>query len=240
MADDKQLAATYMPFSSFSTAIDQMAAFMPNRIDRSAFPGFAGSVQTLLLQTLRFLGLMNGDGKPTPPLHALAVKDEAARKAALGKILRERYAKLFALDLMKVTPQELAEEMAEYYGVAGETKEKAIRFFLSAAAYAGIPMSPLLAKVKGPSGPGGPRKRRANKPKPDTTKAPDDILILPDIGESHSVTLRSGGTLTLAASTKFFKLAAADRTFVFSLLDKLQEYEQANPPARELEIDPES
>lgn len=242
MADDaKQLAAPYMGFSSFKTALDQLSVVPLNRIDRSAFPGFAGSVQTQVLTTLRFLELISTDGKPLPRLHSVAVKDEGARKAALDPILRERYSKLFDLDLAKATPAQLAEEMAGFYGVAGETKEKAIRFFLSAVAYVGIPMSPLLMNAKGPNGPGGSRKRKA-KPKPDTPKLPD-IVPLSHVtadGETHSVQLRSGGTLTLAVSTKFFKLAAVDRAFVFSLLDMLQEYEQASQPAQELEIDPES
>ena len=45
---------------------------------------------------------------------------------------------------------ELTEEIARSFGVGGDTKEKAVRFFLSAATFAGIEVSPLLAKVRGP------------------------------------------------------------------------------------------
>jgi hypothetical protein len=38
--------------------------------------------------------------------------------------------------------------------------------------------------------------------------------------------LRSGGTLTLSASTKFMALSPSDRNFVFGLIDKLDEYEK--------------
>jgi hypothetical protein len=44
------------------------------------------------------------------------------------------------------------------------------------------------------------------------------------------VTLKSGGTLTVTASMDVFKLSPADRTFVFSLIDKLSEYE--SPPEK--------
>src|SRR5689334_17195635 len=124
MADDTKMAAAYVAFPTFKTAIENMAnAVVPNRIDRSAFPGFAGGVQSQLLASLKFLGLTNDDGRPTQLLHALAVKDESVRKQRLADLLRGRYADLFALDLTKTTPSELAERMGDSYGVSGDTKE---------------------------------------------------------------------------------------------------------------------
>jgi hypothetical protein len=40
------------------------------------------------------------------------------------------------------------------------------------------------------------------------------------------VQLKSGGSLTLAASIDLFSLSAEDRAFVFGLIDRLQDYEQ--------------
>jgi hypothetical protein len=42
--------------------------------------------------------------------------------------------------------------------------------------------------------------------------------------DSRSLALRSGGTLTLSATTKFLSLTAADRKFVLDLLDKFDQY----------------
>jgi hypothetical protein len=229
MADEKMTAA-YVAFPTFRAAIENMAhAVVPNRIDRSAFPGMAGGVQSQLLASLRFFGLINAEGRPTPLLHALAVKDEDARKQRLSELLRGRYADLFALDLTKTTPSELAEKMGESYGVSGDTREKAVRFLLSAATYSGIQVSPLLMKSRGPA-PGSQRRRRVAATRRPPESLPDapppGAGVAAETGESHSIQLRSGGTLTLAATTKFFKLAPSDRTFVFELLDKLQEYER--------------
>jgi hypothetical protein len=47
-------------------------------------------------------------------------------------------------------------------------------------------------------------------------------------GESRSVTLKSGGTLTLHTTTKFMALSVTDRAFVFELIDKLVDYDQKN------------
>jgi hypothetical protein len=43
-------------------------------------------------------------------------------------------------------------------------------------------------------------------------------------GESKSIALKSGGTLTLSASFGFFSLSPSDRAFVFSLIEQLEEY----------------
>ena len=54
----------------------------------------------------------------------------------------------------------------------------------------------------------------------------------PQAAESRSVTLKSGGTLTLSATTKFMALSTADCNFVFGLIDELDKYQttHADPP----------
>jgi hypothetical protein len=42
------------------------------------------------------------------------------------------------------------------------------------------------------------------------------------------IPLKSGGTLKLSASAKFFDLERTDREFVFELLDRLKAYEKGN------------
>jgi hypothetical protein len=235
MATDEAVGtAVYVPWRTMTNTWDALAAHMPNRIDKSAFPGQSGAVQTQLLIAFRFLGLIDADGKPTPALHAVAVADETARKAALKKILESRYADLFALNLMKTTPAEFAEQMTKSYNVSGDTRIKATRFFLAATAYLGIPVSPLLLRDKTKAGgaatKSGQRKRRVKRTDEDPEDDLDDLDDdPPSAGESRSVTLKSGGTLTLSASTKFMALSSADRNFVFGLIDKLEEYEKENP-----------
>jgi hypothetical protein len=49
------------------------------------------------------------------------VPDEAKRKEKLRQILQERYSELFALDLLKTTPNELTNQMGTSYNVTGDT-----------------------------------------------------------------------------------------------------------------------
>lgn len=226
MATDKEkVGAVYVGWSTFKNAIDTLTEAMPNRIDRTVFPGLAGGVQGQLLTGLKFLGLVGEDGKPTQALLALAVRDEAERKKQVEKILRSSYAELFALDLTKTTPGELRERMGESYGVSGGTLDRALRFFISAAENAAIPLSAHVSKVKS-NGPALRRRRPAAKPRVESPATPAPAQGAG--GTSKSVNLASGGTLTISASLDLFSLTQYDRTFVFSLIDKLEEYEKAS------------
>jgi Family of unknown function (DUF5343) len=161
MIDEKKTpAAVYVPWGTFKNAIEGLAQAIPNRIDKTVYPGLNPAVVSQLLAAFKFLGLTDENGKPTVALQALALKDEEARKQKLSMLLRQKYSDLFDLDLVKTTPAELAEKMEKSYSVTGDTREKAIRFFLAGVTYLGVPVSPLLKKTT--SANNGPRKKRAN------------------------------------------------------------------------------
>jgi hypothetical protein len=229
------MTPTYIPWRTFMNTLDGLAQNMPNRIDRSAFPGQPWVAQSQLLQGFRFFGLITEDGTPTPSLHAVAVSDDAARKKEMRKLVEQKYAPLIALNLMKTTPAQFAEKMTEVYNISGDTRLKATRFFLNAVEYVGIQISPLLLrdKTKTIGAPTTTRKRRVNRPRavddPNEQDDQDDAPpAAPAAAESRSVELRSGGTLTLSATTKFMSLSSDDRKFVFGLIDEFEEYEKGN------------
>jgi hypothetical protein len=234
MADAKNgVGAVYVSWTTFKNAIEGLAQGIPNVVDRDAFPGLSWAVQAQLLTGLKFLGLITNDEKPraTPDLHTLAVADEAARKKKMEAILRERYSDLFALDLTKATMGEVTDKMRESYGVSGDTLEKAVRFFLSAVKYVDVPVSRFLQPKDSAGAAPVPRRRRPGRPRQKTTdtagedEEQEGDEPRPSSGTSRSVDLKSGGTLTVSASMDVFKLNAEDRTFVFGLIDKLEEYE---------------
>ena len=231
--DEAAGTAVYVPWRTIANTLDALADHMPNRIDKSAFPGQSGAVQGQLLIAFRFLGFIDADGKPLPALQSVAVKDEATRKAAWKKILESKYAALFALNLQKTTPAEFAERMTEAYNVTGDTRLKATRFFLAAEEYVGVPVSPILMRDKtkpiGSGNKAGTRKRRVRRVEDDQDDEEDlSNDDQPPAGESRSVLLKSGGTLTLSATAKFMALSSTDRNFVFGLIDQLEEYEKGN------------
>ncbi len=233
MTDQAQYGAAYVGWTTFINAITNLSQGIPNQIDRTTFPGLSGGVQSQLLNAMKFLGLINEDATPTAALHALAVEDEAKRKAKLKDILEKRYASIIALDLMKATPGQVISKLGEEYGVSGETREKALRFFLMAAQYAGITFSRFFkipSAVGTGNGGGATRRRRTVRARqqPEDDEVEDQPPPRAPGGTSRVVQLKSGGTLTLNASLDLFQLSPADRNFVFGLIDKLDGYEKEN------------
>jgi hypothetical protein len=226
MAEDSSPSA-YMPWGTFTNTLDQFADGIPNRIDKSVFPGQSGGTQTQLINGFKWLGLINEDGRPQPALQAVAVRDEDARKAALKVIIEAKYADLFALNLTKTTPSELDEQMTASYNVTGDTRVKAKRFFLSAAQYLGVPVSPLLMRDRSTGSAQGATRRRRTRQRAEPEDQMESPIPPPKTnGTSRSITLRSGGTLTLSATLDLFSLGAEDRAFVFELIDRLDVYEK--------------
>jgi Family of unknown function (DUF5343) len=229
MTEEKKRTAAYLPWMTFKNSLDQLAKGMPSRIDRSVFAGLSWTAQNQLFIALRFLGLLKGDDEPTPLLHDLVEGTEEERKLKLTKIVRDSYADLIAIDLTKATKSHFEEKLGELYNVTGDTRVKAARFFVSAAGQLGISLSSFIAPAANENG----VKRRVTSGRPRTAakKATVTPIIPPapdptkPSGTSKSVSLVSGGTLTISATLDLFSLNAADRKFVFEIIDKLEAYE---------------
>lgn len=233
MADEntdegRRPAAVYVSWVTFKNAIEQLVQGVPNQVDRSAFPTLSWAVQGQLMAGLRFLGLIDENDKPTPLLHGLAVADEAARKKKLEAVLRTRYKSLFDLDLTKATPAQVEEHLGESYGVGGDTRDKAMRFFMAALDYLEIPVSRFLKK-SGNGAPSTPRRRRTPGPRPtrDPAPEPEPSEPKPPSGPARTVQLKGGGgTVTVSVSLDPFALSDEDQKFVFELINRLRDYEK--------------
>jgi hypothetical protein len=235
MADESKRAAAYLPWATFKTSLEQLGKGMPSRIDRSVFQGMAWNVQTQLFAALKFLGLVKGEDEPTEVLHGLVTGPDIERRARLKKVIEGTYSELIAIDLTKATRAHFEEKLGSLYGVTGDTRKKAVRFFINAAEEVGIPLSPFIA----PKETGGAKTRRPpSKPRNTPKKAAAAAASgakggatgtpgKPE-GTSRSVSLSSGGTLTLSATLDLFALNASDRAFVFGIIDKLEEYERGD------------
>lgn len=226
----KSYLPPYVAFRTFLTALEHLEQGLPNQIDRSVWPSFSGASQGHLIAAFKFLGLID-DNNQTQPILERLVEDKENRKAILQQILKEKYADLFSIGLTKASPKQLDEAMAKY-GVKGSTHQKAISFFLQAAQYAELPLSPFLTnKVRSLS----LTKRRKGTKSRDTTRdtitttdenlQTNDSIVAQAQGHFKTVKLRSGGSLTLSASINIFDMTAEDRQLLFELIDKLNSYE---------------
>src|SRR5271163_794479 len=98
--------APYTSYRTFKTFIEDLREHgVPSRIDRSVLTRFSGVVGTQLMHALRFLGLIDDEGRPTQLLGELANTQGGAEwPVTLSQALREAYAPIFAIDLETATP----------------------------------------------------------------------------------------------------------------------------------------
>ncbi len=121
----------------------------------------------------------------------------------------------------------LNQEFEAGFGVDGDVKKKAVRFFLQAAKASGMPLSKFLQDQTRASS--GPRKKRGSTARKDADPLLGDDDAdgddeTPPKGTKKTITLKSGGELSIALSVDLFELSTTDRTFVFDLIDKLRGY----------------
>lgn len=224
---DKKPSPAYVPFRTFLNALDTLQHGVPSIIDRTVWPTFSGLYQSQTLGTFRFLGLIDAEGKPTPDLQKL-VEDKDNRQIHLRKVLERSYASLVKKDLTKMTPASFNAAVEEY-GATGDTHRKVVSFFLQAAKYAGLPLSPYILKQARVAH--VPRKRRAQNGDskghyvPEIKGIADNGSQQPS-GPTKTVQLRKGVTMTISCSADTFSMIAEDRDFVIKILGEIETYEE--------------
>jgi hypothetical protein len=169
----------YTSYRTFRSFIDDLREHgLPSRVDRSVLGRYSGIVGTQLMHALRFLGLIDADGRPTKRLGELVSADAAGGwPDALRDLLRQAYAPLFAIDLEAATPSHFNEAFRRAFPAADAVVQKCVTFFLYAAADAGVRISgrvlkgrkprPLTARRRRPAS-GAEAQRSARKADPPT------------------------------------------------------------------------
>jgi Family of unknown function (DUF5343) len=158
----------YTSYRTFKTFIEDLHEHgVPSRIDRSVLTRFSGVVGTQLMHALRFLGLIEDDGRPTQRLKVLVNAHGAAHwSASLLELLRQEYAPVFAIDLETATPSHFNGAFRKSFPAADAVVQKCVTFFLYAANDAGIKISGRVLKGRKPR-PLTPRKKASKPPVAD-------------------------------------------------------------------------
>ena len=149
MAEEKKFRP-YIPWKTFFSVLLQMEEEgLPARIDRSYLHNRSGNDQSYLISTLKSFGLIDEQGEVRPELTRL-VHEKDSRPGQIGALLRANYTEAVEL-AQNATQLQLDEVFRESYGLTGDTMRKAERFFLHAAEYAGIQLSPHFKTTRGTS-----------------------------------------------------------------------------------------
>lgn len=163
----------YTSYRTFRSFIEDLREHgIPSRVDRSVLGRYSGIVGTQLMHALRFLGLIDAEGRPGERLGVLVRADADGRwPDALRDLLRQAYAPLFAIDLEAATPSHFNEAFRRAFPAADAVVQKCVTFFLYAAADAGVRISGRVLKGRKPR-PLTPRRRRA-------APLPDALMVFP-------------------------------------------------------------
>ena len=142
----------YTSYRTFKTFVEDLQEHgVPSRIDRSVLTRFSGVVGTQLMHALRFLGLIEDDGRPTQRLRELVnAHGDGHWPATLLELLREEYAPMFAIDLETATPSHFNEAFRKAFPAADAVVQKCVTFFLYAANDAGVKISGRVLKGRKP------------------------------------------------------------------------------------------
>jgi len=112
---------------------------------------FSGVVGTQLTHALRFLGLIDDDGRPAERLKALVkVHGTGSWSEKLLELLGHEYAPMFAIDLETATPSHFNEAFRRAFPAADAVVQKCVTFFLYAANDAGVKISGRVLKGRKP------------------------------------------------------------------------------------------
>lgn len=219
---EEKTAAAYLPFKTFLSAFDVFDHGVPHRIDRSIWRNQSGVVQSQIIMAFRFFRLIDESDSPRPALEKFVLNKDK-RKEYVGALLQHSYRSILDHDLTKTTPKMLNDDF-DQYRVSGDTKRKAIAFFLQAAQYAELPMHPLLNTKTRTSNAVSRKRRKVGTPGGGKSAAETADVIPPDPGrgETKSIRLRSGAVITLQISANWLELPADERKFVFELIDLFQ------------------
>jgi uncharacterized protein DUF5343 len=169
--------APYVSFTMLQNILERMRVeTVPARVDRGWLGSASGTTKAQFLAAVRALQLVDNDLHPTETLHALVENRERAPEI-MREILTRFYGPIIALGT-NATQQQLAEAFREEYGISGSTVRKAEAFYLAAARFAGVPLSPHFNAPRASSGStGGTAKRRrtARVDPPPATQAADPM-----------------------------------------------------------------
>lgn len=230
------------PYVSFTTFNNFLTTFgerpPPPQIDKTFLGSHSGANQALLLSTLKTFDLIDEAGRVMPKLPEIAT-DVDARKRFLDERLRTLYPGLVQLAHQNGTPQQL-EDWFRKWGYQGSTMRKAVVFYLSAAQYAEVPVSPHFKAPKArPSSSTSRRKQTSSTSVAGVETLPERPPSNSD-GTTYTFSIGEAGRVTVNVAVDVFKLTGDERDNLFGLIDLLRSFgssDKASPNDQEGEDD---
>jgi hypothetical protein len=136
----------YVSYRTFHNFIDRLQQEgTPQRIDRSYWSTIlSGSTGPQLMAAMRFLGLVDVNGKPTERLKLLVPAEGDKRAQVVRSIATESFGFVLKnnIDLANATYAQLEEAFHDNFNLTDDVKRKCVKFFIAMAGDGGVPISP--------------------------------------------------------------------------------------------------
>jgi hypothetical protein len=139
----------YVSYRTFRNFIDRLQQRLPSRIDRSYWGDLlSGSTGTQLMAALRFLDLIDVNGKPTEQLKPLVAARGEPRAQLLRDVTSHAYSFVLKsnLDIESATYAQLEEVFHNAFQLTDDVSRKCVKFFIALSGDAGMPISPFIIK----------------------------------------------------------------------------------------------
>ena len=139
----------YVSYRTFHNFLEGLQQRMPSRIDRSYWGDMlSGSTGTQLMAAIRFLGLIDGNGKPMDLLKLLASTRGEQRTQLLQDIAHDSFSFVLrsSLDLESATYAQLEEVFHNTFQLTDDVSRKCVKFFIALVSDAGMTLSPFITK----------------------------------------------------------------------------------------------
>jgi hypothetical protein len=163
---DGEWTPPYIAWRTLLNLFEKLESNQPPQIDKTFLSG-SNQSRTQTMNALKSLELIEEDGSLTPAILSI-VEAGTERPKAVRELLSRFFEEPIRLGSVNGTQQQLDQAFSDY-GISGSTLRKAASFYLKAAAYAELPLSP---NFKTPSRTrtksSTPRKRRPKAPKNGT------------------------------------------------------------------------
>lgn len=209
------LKPPYLPFQTFLGFISELGSKpLPPQIDRSMMSSKSGTDQANLFAALKFFGLIDDSQVVQEPLKTLAAADETGRKGAISSLLRQRYPGQFDVSERNGTEKLLLDSLEKDFGYTGDTRRKAMTFFLHAARWTGMELSahfPVTRMGSGRAAAGRPKRTARKKAATGTATTSTKTVGAGGDGERVHVSLGPAGTVVVEVNVRWLELP--DETF---------------------------
>jgi hypothetical protein len=179
----------YAPWAQVKNFLDAMKALNPKVIDLDYLKKnqMGGEGPSPLLATVRFLGLVDGQGNCTAKLDSIKVRGLQEYQQALQSIVRDAYAMLFnAVDVEQADAKLIFNQMRSVYGCSRRVATAAAPLFLSLCREAGITTAQQLRKPAAKTI--TPKKERTVKAESRQPVAPQQVVYSFNISVTPEMT----------------------------------------------------